>query len=102
VDAIETDGLVENAAEVGAYFKQRLEELKSKRDDIAEVRGIGLMVALQLDRKDAAAIAAACLQNGLVVNAIGESIIRFLPPLIVQKEHVDSAVEILVRVLGKT
>lgn len=100
IDAIADQGLVENAAEVGAYFKQQLEGLKARRNDISEVRGVGLMLAIQLGRDDAASISAACLQQGLVVNAIGNNIIRFLPPLIVQREHVDRAIQILEASLG--
>lgn len=92
---IDEEGLVQNSAEVGVYFKDRLEELKSRRDDIIEIRGVGLMIGMTLARKGAPKVATKCLEKGLILNSIGESILRFLPPLIVKKEHVDTAVDIL-------
>ncbi len=99
LQTIEDEGLVENAAEVGAYFKDALERLKEKRDDIKEIRGIGLMVAMETSRDDAQKIGARCLQEGLIVNSIGGSIIRFLPPLIATKDDVDAAVRIVIKAL---
>ena len=99
VQTIEDEGLVENAAEVGAYFRDSLKRLKGKRNDIKEIRGVGLMVAMDMDRSDAPDIAARCLREGLIVNAIGSGIIRFLPPLIVTREDVDTAIGIVSKVL---
>ncbi len=95
LQSIEHDRLVENAADVGGYFRAAMEQLKSERDDITEVRGVGLMVAIELNRQDARALVERCLRKGLIVNPIGDSIIRFLPPLIVRREHVDAAVRIV-------
>ncbi|HUV03497.1 MAG TPA: acetylornithine transaminase [Armatimonadota bacterium] len=102
LDVMERERLIENAADTGAYFRKALDELKGRRNDIAEVRGIGLMLAIEMDRDDALEVAARCLQKGLIVNPVGQSVIRFLPPLIVQKEHVDSAVRILGEALSET
>lgn len=101
VQAIEDEGLVENSAEVGAYFRDALMRLRDKRDDIGEIRGIGLMLAMEMNRGDAPEIAAQCLRDGLIVNAIGHSIIRFLPPLIATKSDVDSALRTMSGVLDK-
>ncbi len=81
--------------EVGDYFRAAMEQLRSERDDITEVRGVGLMVAIELNRQDARASVERCLRKGLIVNPVGDSIIRFLPPLIVRREHVDAAVRIV-------
>ncbi|MHB0997893.1 MAG: acetylornithine transaminase [Armatimonadota bacterium] len=99
---IEDENLVSNAAEMGDYFKDSLNDLKIQRDDIKEVRGVGLMVGLELNRNDAPAIAAECLRLGLIINPIGENIIRFLPPLIVKEEHIDSAINIVSEALSNT
>lgn len=96
LDVIEQENLIENAAEVGAYFKQKLKELKG---DIVEVRGEGLMLGIELNRSDAPVVAAECLRNGLIVNPIGANVIRFLPPLIVRREHVDAAIRIITKSL---
>jgi predicted acetylornithine/succinylornithine family transaminase len=99
LDIMEQEHLVENAAETGAYFLQKLRELKDQRDDIVDVRGRGFMVALEMSRTDAADIGKRCLRHGLVLNPIGASIIRFLPPLIAKRSDVDEAIGILSEVL---
>lgn len=99
LNTIEQDKLVANAAEMGAYFKEVLNALKEKRTDIKEIRGVGLMVGVELNREDAQAIGAECLKLGLILNPIGMSIIRFLPPLIITKANIDSAVGILTQAL---
>lgn len=102
LDTIEKDNLVQNAAEMGEYFKGILNSLKEKRIDIKEIRGVGLMIGIEFKREDAQAIGAECLKQGLILNAIGANIIRFLPPLIVNKEQIDCAVDILVQALTNT
>ncbi|MBI2844619.1 MAG: acetylornithine transaminase [Armatimonadetes bacterium] len=90
LSAIHEEGLVENARDVGQYFLSKLRELR-----IAEVRGLGLMVAVELEDPVGKAAAAACMDGGLIVNAIGENILRFLPPLIITRDDVDRAIGIL-------
>lgn len=102
LDVMEEERLIENSADTGAYFREALRQLKEQRDDIAQVRGLGLMLAIQLRRDYAPAVAASCLWRGLIVNPIGQNVIRFLPPLIVRKEHVDSAIRILSEALSET
>lgn len=102
LDVIQAERLVENAAAVGDYLRDALMALKESRDDIVDVRAIGLMAAVEFNRDYAPAVAASCLWRGLIVNAIGQRIIRFLPPLIVKKEHVDTAIRILSEALSET
>ena len=102
LDIMEQERLIENSAETGAYLLQALAELKDQRDDIAEVRGKGLMAAIEFSRDCAPAVGSACLQKGLIVNAIGQGIVRFLPPLIARQEHVDTAVRILREAISET
>lgn len=102
LDAIEREGLVRNAVEMGVYLKEVLNRLKDRRDDIKEVRGHGLMVAVEFSRDFAPAVVASCLWRGLIINATSQNTIRFLPPLIVGKEHIDSAVRILSEALSET
>jgi 4-aminobutyrate aminotransferase-like enzyme len=78
-----------------------LRKLKDERGDIVEVRGVGLMTAIVLNRDYAPAVAAGCMWRGLIVNPVGQNIIRFLPPLIVRKEHVDTALGILGEALSE-
>lgn len=95
LDVMVKEKLVENSADTGAYFHEKLRELQNRRDDIIDVRGLGLMAAIEMNRSDAAGIGKECLKNGLILNPIGGSIIRFLPPLIAQKSDVDEAIRIL-------
>jgi len=102
LDVMEEERLIENSAEVGAYLLGKLAELKDQRQDIVEVRGKGLMAAIEFSRDYAPAVGAGCLWRGLIVNAIGQNTLRFLPPLIAKKEHVDSALRILIEAVSET
>ncbi len=101
--ALLQDGLVRNAAEVGGYFKERLHQLKATYPVISDVRGLGLMIGVELVGKDSARMPDPQLRNqmiqktfekGLLLLGCGESTIRFCPPLIVSKGEADTAVEI--------
>jgi acetylornithine/N-succinyldiaminopimelate aminotransferase len=95
LDAIEEEGVVENARVIGDYFLERLQALAADFDCIADVRGRGLMLALVLDRDIAQALQLVTLEHGLISNAIGERVLRFIPPLIIGKAEVDRAIEIV-------
>jgi 4-aminobutyrate aminotransferase-like enzyme len=84
---------------VGSYLLEELRRLMGDFDCVADVRGSGLMAAMVLDRDLAAAIEAAALEHGLLVNAIGTRVIRMVPPLIIGKPEVDRAIAILAQVL---
>ena len=99
IDALEREGVIENARVVGAYLEQRLRQLGDEFVCVAEVRGAGLMVAMLLDRDLAAELEAAALAHGLLVNAIGPRVIRMVPPLIIGKTEVDRAIDILAQSL---
>lgn len=97
LSAVHEEGLVENARDVGEYFQGRLREMRSAESGMrnAEIRGLGLMIAVEFEDPIAKAVAGACLERGLIVNAIGDSVIRFLPPLVVTRADVDRAIEML-------
>jgi acetylornithine/succinyldiaminopimelate/putrescine aminotransferase len=78
--------------ETGAYLRHRLETLES--DKVVEVRGLGLMVGLELNVPVADVVAAARGKGLLLVNA-GDNVIRFVPPLTVTRPQVDEAMEVL-------
>ena len=94
---IEEHKLVERAAELGAYFLQRLRGINSPL--IREVRGLGLMVGLELRRK-ATPYLAALAERGVLALSAGPIVMRFLPPLVIAKEEIDVVVETLELVLG--
>ncbi len=94
------NNIADNARKVGQYFTGRLEELKSKYSFITEVRGRGLLLALEFDREIAADLVKACLGNGFLVNQVKPNALRFMPPLIIGQGEVDEAVDILDKVLA--
>jgi len=102
LDYIESHGLISNAASQGLYLEQGLDSIAQRyKDFVAEQRGYGLMRALVLSQPIAKRFESECLSQGLIVNAIGDHIIRMVPPLVVQKEHIDSTVEVMDRVIRK-
>ncbi len=82
--------------EVGGYFHEKLEALKSRHGSVREVRGMGLMLGLELDSSETSkAVVAQLLREGILINRTNETVLRFLPPYIIQKKHVDQVVRAL-------
>jgi acetylornithine aminotransferase len=92
------DGWIENARLVGDYFKQRLVGLQQKHTIVNDVRGLGLILGLELNM-EGAPIVAACMQRGFLINCAQEKVLRFVPPLIMGKEEIDSLIDCLDSVL---
>jgi len=92
------DKLLSNVKNIGKYFYNKLLELKNKYKFITSVRGVGLMLGMELDFP-CRNVVERCLQNGLIINVTQEKVLRFLPPLIIEKSDVDKAVKILDKVL---
>jgi len=86
---------------IGSYLMNRLNGLKSQFDFITEVRGRGLLVALEFSRDIAEKVVLACLSKGLLVNQVKPNALRFMPPLIVEEKEVDRAVNILSQALNE-
>lgn len=95
-------GIPEKAKQVGNYFIARLETLKRQFAFITEVRGRGLLIALEFNDTIAEEITLACMKKGLLVNRVKPDAIRFIPPLIITESEVDKAVSILETVLEET
>jgi len=98
IKAIEEDNLLENAVELGQYVKDKLEQLKQKHSIIDSVRGIGLMIGVQLNGpgKD---IVDKCLEMGVRINCTNNTVLRLMPPMIATKDQIDQAIDILDTVL---
>lgn len=94
VETLEDEGLPARAAEVGAYFVDQLHALAGRHPVMTEVRGLGLLVGVDLST-EAAGVVTACRERGLLINAVQPKTLRFAPPLIVTKAEVDQAVTIL-------
>jgi acetylornithine/N-succinyldiaminopimelate aminotransferase len=101
IEAIEEDNLLENAADVGRYAHEKLNGLKEKHFIIDHVRGIGLMIGVQL-KGPGKEIVSKCLEKGLRINCTHESVLRLMPAMIVTKEEIDAAVDILDDVLSES
>jgi acetylornithine/N-succinyldiaminopimelate aminotransferase len=88
---VENEGLVAHAADMGDYLAESLSALAERGAPIANVRGRGLMVGIGLSRDVAPAVAAAALDAGLIVNAVGTRTLRLVPPLIITSDEVDES-----------
>ncbi len=98
VNAIIEENILDNCRKIGTYLFERLDGLKRKYHFIRETRGKGLIIGMELDIPGAD-IVNICLQKGLLINCIGEKILRFLPPLTVTETEVDEMIGILSTVL---
>jgi LysW-gamma-L-lysine/LysW-L-ornithine aminotransferase len=99
IDALVLDGLIKNAAETGLYFKNLLIELKEKHKIVREVRGLGMMLALEL-RFDVRNILMNGITNGILMLYSGRNVIRLLPPLLIDKGLVSNFVFTLDKLLS--
>ena len=100
IDTIERDGLLDNATKVGGYFIEQLCGLEKKHPAIIDVRGKGLMLAAELNSADLAKkVVAELLARHIVINCTSETVLRFLPPYILKKSHVDEAIRALDEIL---
>jgi acetylornithine/N-succinyldiaminopimelate aminotransferase len=97
---IEEQKLMEHVTETGTYFHQQLEALAKKHSAITEVRGIGLMLAVELDSEELAKqVLKEMMQRRILINRTSETVLRFLPPYILGREHVDTAIHALDEIL---
>ena len=99
IDTIIKEDLVTKASDTGTYFKKKLIELKGKHPIIRDVRGMGMMLALE-SRFDIRDILMDGIRNGLLMLYSGRTIIRLLPPLVMKKEQVSRAIEIMDKILS--
>jgi acetylornithine/N-succinyldiaminopimelate aminotransferase len=90
------DGLINHVREIGEYFRAQLEMLKSRHQCVREIRGMGLMLGMELDSADTAkAVVTQLLQKGILINRTQETVLRFLPPYVIQEKHVDQVIQAL-------
>ena len=92
------DRVIENGRAAGAYFKEKLLELKDRHAVVEDVRGLGLLLGMKL-KIDGAPIVKQCMQNGFLINCIQDRILRFIPPLIISDEEIDRLIACLDRIL---
>ncbi len=101
VRQMERDDILASCRETGAYFKDCLTALKDRHDVIAEVRGVGLMLGMRLNTAGAP-IVEACMKKGYLINCIQETILRFIPPLVITRSQVDGLIACLDDIFSNT
>ena len=94
------EGWIRHAAEVGGYFQSRLRALAANCPMVKEIRGLGLIQGIVLDRPGAPVVDA-CLREGFLINCAHDTVLRFLPPLIVTREEIDRLVAALEGILAQ-
>ena len=96
IDAMEQDDLLAKVTATGEYFMEKLRSLGKKHEAIVDVRGKGLMVAAELDSADLAKkTVAEMLKRKILINCTSDTVLRFLPPYILERAHVDMAIAAL-------
>ena len=93
LDIFEKDKIVEHVKDVSVYLEGRLDELVKEYDFLETRRGKGLMQGLVVSGRPVGEIIQKALENGLVIISAGSNVLRMLPPLVIEKEHVDEMVE---------
>lgn len=95
------EGVLEEIGQVGDYLHKKLTQLQEKYEIIKEIRGLGLMQGIELDRP-AKAIIGKCIEEGMLVVGAGERVVRFVPPLVITKDQIDEGIGILEKALGSS
>ncbi len=98
IEIFEKEHILEHVQEISVYLEEKLEELVAKKSCLKARRGMGLMQGLVCD-KPVGTVAAKALEEGLIIISAGTDVIRMVPPLIIEKEHVDEMIQKLEKVL---
>lgn len=101
LEMMERDNIVSHVKEIAAYLEAKLDVLVEKYDCLTARRGVGLMQGL-VCTKPVGAVSKAALESGLILISAGGNVIRMVPPLVIEKEHVDEMIAILEQVLSAT
>ncbi len=92
--------VVEQGREAGEYFREKLRQLKQRHTAIVDIRGLGLLLGIKLDF-NAEYMVGRCMEQGFLINCIQENILRFVPPLIIEKAQIDALIDCLDGLLGE-
>ncbi len=85
---------------MGEYFAKGLSDCKEQYRVVREVRGLGLLQGIDLDM-DGKAVVSECLARGILINAAGEHVLRFVPPLIITQLEIDRLLDTLAQIFSK-
>ncbi|MFH1836966.1 MAG: aspartate aminotransferase family protein [Candidatus Omnitrophota bacterium] len=100
-DAIEQEGLLENVDLMGKYLTEGIKKIKDPKGLIGKIKGLGLMLGVELNIEDGSIVVEECRKEGLLINCTQNNILRIMPPITVTKEEIDMALEKLSKVLEK-
>jgi acetylornithine aminotransferase/acetylornithine/N-succinyldiaminopimelate aminotransferase len=99
---LEKQKLLRHIQSTGDYLLAQLKDLRHNHDGVKEVRGLGLMIGMEMETADLAkAVVKQMLERGVILNRTDETVVRFLPPYLITQKHVDAAVRQLDQVLSK-
>jgi acetylornithine/N-succinyldiaminopimelate aminotransferase len=100
IDTIKQERLLEHINEVGEFFRSELSRLATRHDCIIDVRGLGLMLGLELNSAELATqVTAQMMERRIILNRTSETVLRFLPPYLLERKHVEIAITALDEVL---
>jgi acetylornithine/N-succinyldiaminopimelate aminotransferase len=100
IETIKEEGLVVKSRENGTYFKNELKELFQEHGRVEDVRGVGLMLGIEMDMP-CAQLVDAMRHQGVLVNCTAEKVLRFVPPLVITREQIDNVTNHLDEVIGR-
>lgn len=98
LELFEKNKIVEHAARMGEYLKEKLDELVSENDGVIERRGVGLIQGIKVV-KPVGEISMEALKEGLLIISAKGNVLRMIPPLVIEKEHIDEMLDKLKRIL---
>jgi acetylornithine/N-succinyldiaminopimelate aminotransferase len=103
IDSMRRDDLLTHVRRTGKYFLDQLKDLTARHDSIIEVRGMGLMLGVEMSSAEAAKhIVAEMMARHILINRTSETVLRFLPPYIIDRKHVDHAIQMLDEILSSS
>jgi acetylornithine aminotransferase/acetylornithine/N-succinyldiaminopimelate aminotransferase len=101
IDTLRNEKMLAHIKETGSYFVDQLMRLAGRHDEIAEVRGMGLMLGLDFSHAEIAKhVANQMLERRILLNRTSETVLRFLPPYVIEREHIDQTIQALDEVLS--
>jgi acetylornithine/N-succinyldiaminopimelate aminotransferase len=96
IDTIKRDDLLAHINDVGTFFHQQLTQLAKRHDSIIDVRGKGLMLGIELNSADLAQrVAAQMMERRIIINRTSDTVLRLLPPFLLERQHVETAIKAL-------
>ena len=101
IEEILQQNLIDKAMKLWEFFVSEIQDKLTSLDTVSEIRGMGLMIGIQLTKPIAFSVEKELIDKGFIVNAVKENIIRLLPPLIIEEEEFDFAFDEIISVLGK-